>query len=77
MLKIYAKIRPLKKKSWLASLSMAKLEGGGEGFFFFLNFIIVYMPLYGKCCITKTCSIDRFHSRDRWPQWGGETIRNI
>jgi replicative superfamily II helicase len=21
--------------------------------------------------------IDRFHSRDRWPQWGGETIRNI
>jgi hypothetical protein len=22
-------------------------------------------------------SIDRFHSRDRWPQWGGETIRNI
>jgi hypothetical protein len=23
------------------------------------------------------CSIDRFHSRDRWPQWGGETIRNI
>ena len=22
-------------------------------------------------------TIDRFHSRDRWPQWGGETIRNI
>ena len=22
-------------------------------------------------------SIDRFHSRDRWPQWAGETIRNI
>ena len=21
--------------------------------------------------------IDRFHSRDRWPQWCGETIRNI
>jgi hypothetical protein len=21
--------------------------------------------------------IDRFHSRDRWPQWGGETVRNI
>jgi hypothetical protein len=22
-------------------------------------------------------TIDRFHPRDRWPQWGGETIRNI
>jgi hypothetical protein len=25
----------------------------------------------------RQASIDRFHSRDRWPQWGGETIRNI
>jgi hypothetical protein len=25
----------------------------------------------------KDMNIDRFHSRDRWPQWGGETIRNI
>ena len=22
-------------------------------------------------------AIDRFHSRDWWPQWGGETIQNI
>ena len=27
-----------------------------------------------KC---NSACIDRFHSRDRWPQWGGETIRNI
>ena len=27
--------------------------------------------------LDKTVAIDRFHSRDRWPQWGGETIRNI
>ena len=27
--------------------------------------------------LRKYICIDRFHSRDRWPQWGGETIRNI
>ena len=29
------------------------------------------------CNMIDVLSIDRFHSRDRWPQWGGETIRNI
>ena len=36
--------------------------------------------LYHECtkkCSTNVHSIDRFHSRDRSPQWGGETIRNI
>jgi hypothetical protein len=27
--------------------------------------------------VKASTTIDRFHSRDRWPQWGGETIRNI
>jgi hypothetical protein len=32
----------------------------------------------GIACVTCSAKfIDRFHSRDRWPQWGGETIRNI
>ena len=57
----YLKLRPLKKKKLVSVLVHGKIGGGGEGFFFFLiyflNFIIVYMPLYGKCCITKTCSI--------------------
>ena len=39
----------------------------------FKNMVFTNLP-YGKSTIT---SIDRFHSRDRWPQWGGETIRNI
>jgi hypothetical protein len=31
----------------------------------------------GQVRTAQLYSIDRFHSRDRWPQWGGETIRNI
>ena len=31
----------------------------------------------GFDCISMNIGIDRFHSRDRWPQWAGETIRNI
>jgi hypothetical protein len=27
--------------------------------------------------VVKGETIDSFHSRDRWPQWGGETIRII
>ena len=40
--------------------------------------IIIFIPYV--LLIAKRhypCLIDRFHSRDRWPQWGGETIRNI
>jgi hypothetical protein len=29
------------------------------------------------CFLNLPTFIDRFHSRDRWPQWCGETIRNI
>ena len=34
---------------------------------------------YAWCAVKchKSYTVDRFHSRDRWPQWGVETIRNI
>jgi exonuclease III len=35
---------------------------------------VVYRP---PCQNINDSVIDRFHSRDRWPQWGGETIRKI
>ena len=57
-----------------------------------LNSLIIHVPRHMLCdkivadviyilinsAAICTCKpIDRFHSRDRWPQWGGETIRNI
>ena len=36
-----------------------------------------YIKLYNTYYTMLYKTIDRFHSRDRWPQWGGETIRNI
>jgi hypothetical protein len=41
---------------------------------------INYQDIIIEIQISISCTrqfIDRFHSRDRWPQWGGETIRNI
>ena len=38
--------------------------------YLFINLLLAGAPV-------PQTSIDRFHSRDRWPQWGGETIRNI
>ena len=37
----------------------------------------LYSEVYGMYGFHDFQCIDRFHSRDRWPQWGGETIRNI
>ena len=41
----------------------------------FLHYLMAVKSL--RKVSDKMSSIDRFHSRDRWPQWGGETIRNI
>ena len=44
----------------------------------FLIFWSENVGVIDKFCGNGTLlCIDRFHSRDRWPQWGGETIRNI
>jgi hypothetical protein len=40
------------------------------------SFLLFYCIVDESIELNKS-SIDRFHSRDRWPQWGGETIRNI
>jgi hypothetical protein len=42
--------------------------------FLFLKFISLITRVAPIKLLT---AIDRFHSRDRWPQWGGETLRNI
>jgi hypothetical protein len=49
------------------------------------NTPIVFCDITHQCFAGKklknlnfsASGIDRFHSRDWWPQWGGETIRNI